>query len=65
MDLNKLKSVYTAKETITKQTKLPSGENICKRCNQHGVNTQNIQTAHITQQQESKQPNQKTGRRLE
>ena len=25
------------------------GENICKQCNQQGVNIQNIQTAHITQ----------------
>ena len=59
-DLDKLKSFYTAKETITKQKdKLLSRENICKWCNQQGVNTQNIQTAHTTQQQENKKPNQK------
>ena len=65
-DLNKLKSFYTAKETITKQKdRVLSGDNIYKWCNQWGVNTPNIQTVHTTQQQENKQPNQKTGRRLE
>ena len=41
------------------------GENICKWCNQQGVNFQNIQTTHTTQYQKNKQPNQKLGRRLE
>ena len=27
------------------------GENFCKRCNRQGLNFQNIQTAHTTQQQ--------------
>ena len=31
-------------------------ENICKRCNQQGINLQNITTAHITQQQRNKHP---------
>ena len=31
-------------------------ENICKQCNQQGLNFQNIQTSHITQQQKSKNP---------
>ena len=29
------------------------GENICKRCEQQGLNLQNIQTAHTTQQQKN------------
>ena len=29
------------------------GENICKGCNQQGLNLQNIQTAHATQQQKT------------
>ena len=29
------------------------GENICKRCDQRGLNFQNIQTAHTTQQQKN------------
>ena len=37
------------------------GENICKQCDQQGVNVQNIQTAHATQYQENKQPNLKGG----
>ena len=39
------------------------GENTCKQCNPQGVNIQNIQTAHTTQYQKNKQPNQKMGRR--
>ena len=40
------------------------GENICKQCDQQGLNFQNIQAAHTTQQQQkNKQPNQKMGRR--
>ena len=39
------------------------GENICKWCDQQGLNFQNIQTAHTTQQQKNKQPNQKMDRR--
>ena len=31
------------------------GENICKQCNQQGINLQNIQTSHIAQYQ--KNPN--------
>ena len=41
------------------------GGNICKWGNQHGINFQNIQTAHRTQYQNSKQPNQKLGGRSE
>ena len=40
-----------------------TGENICKQCNQQGINLQNTQTAHKTQQQTTNQPNQKMGRR--
>ena len=38
------------------------GENICKWYNRQGLNFQNIQMAHTTQWQKSKQPNQKMGR---
>ena len=34
-------------------------ENICKWCDQQGINFQNIQTDHTTQNQKNKQPNQK------
>ena len=39
------------------------GENICKQCDQQGISLQNLQIAHVAQYQESKQPNQKMGRR--
>ena len=39
------------------------GENICKQCDQQGVNIQNIQTAHTTQYWRNKQPSQKMDRR--
>ena len=39
------------------------GENICKWCNRQGLNLQNIETAHTSQQQKNKQPNGKMGRR--
>ena len=39
------------------------GENICKCCEQQGLNFQNIQTAHTTHYQKNRQPNQKMGRR--
>ena len=37
------------------------GENICKRCDQQGLNFQNIQTAHTTQQQKSQTTQSKNG----
>ena len=46
-----------------KKTTYGMGENICKRCNQQGLNFQNIQTAPTTQQQQNKQPNQKNGQK--
>ena len=39
------------------------GENICKQCDRQEVNRKNIQSAHTTQYQKPKQPNQKMGRR--
>ena len=39
------------------------GEIICKRSSRPVVNIQNIQTAHMTQYQKNKQPNQKMGGR--
>ena len=38
-------------------------ENICKWCNQQGINFQNIQTAYTAPYQKNKQPNQKMGKR--
>ena len=38
-------------------------ENICKCCNQQGLNHPNTQTADTAQQQKYKQPNSKLGRR--
>ena len=35
-----------------------TGENTCKQCYWQGVNIQNKQTAHTTQYQKNKQPNQ-------
>ena len=43
------------------------GENICRQCNQQGINLQNLktnkQTAHVAQYKKKKKPNQKMGRR--
>ena len=39
------------------------GQNICKWCDQQGLNFQNTQTAYTTQPQKNKQPNRKMGRR--
>ena len=36
---------------------------MCKLCNWQGLNFQNTQTAHTTQYQKTKRPNQKMGRR--
>ena len=47
----------------TKKTTYRIGENICKQCNQQGINLQNIQIAYTAQYQKKKQPNQKMGRR--
>ena len=60
----KLASFYTATETvINKKTAYGIGENIYKWCDRQGLSLQNIQTAQITQQQNTKQPNWKMGRR--
>ena len=45
-DLIKFKSFCTAKETIKKTKTHRMGENICKRCDQKGINLQNLQIAH-------------------
>ena len=39
------------------------GENICKQCDQQGLNFQNIQTAHKTQQQNKQTTQLKNGQK--
>ena len=39
-----------------KKTTYGMGENICKLCDRQGINFQNIQTAHTTQQQRNNNP---------
>ena len=66
-DLIKLKSFCTTKETIKKWKKKKThrkGEDLCKRCNWQEPTLQNIQIAHTTQQQKTKQPNWKMDSRL-
>ena len=49
-----------------KKTTYSLGENVCKQCNQQGINFQNMQRAHVAQYslpKQTKQPNQKMGRR--
>ena len=46
-----------------KKTTYGLAENICKPCDQQGLNFQNILTSHTAQYQKNKQPNQKMGRR--
>ena len=38
-------------------------ENICKQCNRHGLNLQNIKTAIVTKQKKKNNPIKKMGRR--
>ena len=45
-----------------KKTTYGTGENICKRCDWQGLNFQNIQTAHTTQNKAKKKKNHKMGR---
>ena len=67
--LLKLTSFCTAKETKQKENKQKEktthrmGEKICKWCDEQGLNFQNIQTVHTTQQQKNKKPYSKMGRR--
>ena len=62
MEPNQTYKLCTAMETIktttiTERTTYGMGENSFKRCNQQGLNLQNIQKTHTPQQQKSKQPN--------
>ena len=60
-DLIKLKSFYTAKGTTNKEKRqLSEWEKIAKEKTDKII-FQNIQAAHTTQYQKSKQPNQKVG----
>ena len=61
----KLKQTYKlfyskGNHTQNENTYYKMGENICKQCNQQGINLQNIQTAHEAQHQ--KQSKEKMGR---
>ena len=64
-DLIKLKSFYTAKETINKTKRQPTEwEKIfANDVTYQGLISQNIQTAYTAQYQKTKQRNQKMGRR--
>ena len=64
-DLIKLKSFYTAKETISKAKRQPSEweKMIANETTDKRINSQNIESAHIGQYQKNKQPNQKVGKR--
>ena len=53
-DLVIFKRFCAAKETTNKKATHGMGENICKRCDQQGVNFQNIQRAPTTQHQKMK-----------
>ena len=64
LDLMKLKSFCTAKETIKKTKRQPSEwEKIFANEATGKVLIQNLQAAHIAQYQKNKQPNPKMGRR--
>ena len=62
-DLIKIKSFCIAKETIKKNKKKTHrmGEYLCQSCNRQGPNLKNIQTTHVTQQQQQK-PKQISGK---
>ena len=62
--LIKLKSLCTAKETLSKVKRQPSEwEKIIANETTERINFQNVQAAHTTQRQKNKQPNQKVGKR--
>ena len=64
-DIIKLTSFCTAKETVSKVKRQPSEweKIIANETTAKGINFQNIQAAHTTQCQKSKQLNQKVGKR--
>ena len=49
-DLTKFTNLFRAKKTINKTTICKMGENICKWCIKQGLNFQNMQRVHTTQQ---------------
>ena len=64
-DLIKLKSFWTANETISKEERQPSEWEKIITNETTWINFQNIQAAHTTQCQKNKQPNQKVRKRPE
>ena len=62
-DLIKLRSFYTAKETISKVKRQPSGEKITASETTDEGSISNIQAVRTTQYQEDKKHYQKVGRR--
>ena len=62
-DLIKVTSLCIGKETINRKTTYKMWEDICQQCNKRGLNFQNIQTAHTTQQQKKQTTRSKNGQR--
>ena len=59
MEPNQAYKLLLSKGNHKQKVSLQNGENICKWCDQQGLNFQNIQRVHTAQQQENKQLNSK------
>ena len=62
-DIIKLKSFAQQKKPLKKKTTYGIGESSFKRCNQQGLNLQNIQTTHTTEQQKKQTTQLKNGQK--